>query len=165
MKIGLDLHILERPCPTGVERAWKCLALALLRREDAGRFVLYSRDPTNLGVPFPVWAQPVALGGKERTSLWRETRLAPALRQDGMRVTRLVRTRPASATGDAWWNPEAGQLDPPGPDGFDAVVHLAGEGIAAGRWTEARKARIRDSRVQGTTLLASAIARESASPT
>lgn len=81
-----------------------------------------------------------------------------------MRVTRLVRTRPASATGDAWWNPEAGQIDPPGPDGFDAVVHLAGEGIATGRWTAARKARIRDSRIHGTTLLAGAIARAARPP-
>lgn len=90
--------------------------------------------------------------------------LRPALLQAGMRVTRLVRTRPASATGDAWWNPEAGQIDPPGPDGFDGVVHLAGEGIAAGRWTAVRKARIRDSRVLGTGLLASAIARASRPP-
>ncbi len=36
---------------------------------------------------------------------------------------------------------------------MDAVVHLAGENISAGRWTDARKARIRDSRVQGTRLL------------
>ena len=90
--------------------------------------------------------------------------LCPALRQAGHRVTRLVRTRPASATGDAWWNPEAGQIDPPGPDGFDAVVHLAGEGIAAGRWTAGQKARIRDSRVQGTGLIANAIARASRPP-
>lgn len=84
MKIGLDLHILERPCPTGVERAWRCLVKALLRREDAGRFVLYSRDPVDLGERLPSWAQPVALGGKEPTGLWRETRLAAALKQDGV---------------------------------------------------------------------------------
>ena len=84
MKIGLELHILEGPCPTGVERAWRGLVHALLRRQDAGRLVLYTRDPLDLGVPLPHHAQPVALGGKERTSLWRETRLAPALRQDGV---------------------------------------------------------------------------------
>lgn len=84
MKIGLDLHILELPCPTGVERAWRCLARALLRRGDAGRLVLYSRNPVDLGAPIPEWAQAVPLGGKERTSLWRETRLAPALKQDGV---------------------------------------------------------------------------------
>lgn len=84
MKIGLDLHILEAPCPTGVERAWRCLVLALLRREDAGRLVLYSQGEVDLGVPLPPRAQPVPLGGKERTSLWRELRLAPALRQDAV---------------------------------------------------------------------------------
>ena len=84
VKIGLDLHILESPCPTGVERAWRGLARALLRSPGAGRLVLYSRDPVDLGVPLPPAAQPVALGGTERTSLWREMRLAPALRQDGV---------------------------------------------------------------------------------
>ncbi|MCK6480665.1 MAG: glycosyltransferase family 4 protein [Planctomycetes bacterium] len=84
MKIGLDLDILERGFPTGVERAWRCLVRALLQREDGVRYVLYSRDPLDLGAPLPKTAQPVALGGKERTSLWRETRLAPALRQDGV---------------------------------------------------------------------------------
>ena len=84
MKIGLDLHILERPCPTGVERAWRCLVRALLRREDAGRFVLYSQGEVDPGGALPDWAQAVPLGGKEPTSLWRELRLAPALKQDGV---------------------------------------------------------------------------------
>jgi uncharacterized protein (TIGR01777 family) len=44
-------------------------------------------------------------------------------------------------------------------DGFDAVVHLAGENIAAGRWTESVKERIRKSRVDGTQLLSRALAR------
>jgi len=84
VKVGLDLQILERPCPTGVERAWKCLVLALLRRPDAGRIVLYSQGPLDLGVPLPQGTQRVPLGGKERPSLWRELKLAPALRQDGV---------------------------------------------------------------------------------
>src|SRR6266436_8299731 len=41
--------------------------------------------------------------------------------------------------------------------GHDAVVHLAGENIA-GRWTAAKKQRIRDSRVEGTRQLATALA-------
>jgi uncharacterized protein (TIGR01777 family) len=44
-------------------------------------------------------------------------------------------------------------------EGFDAVVHLAGESIAEGRWTEAKRGRIRDSRVQGTRVLADTLAR------
>ena len=43
--------------------------------------------------------------------------------------------------------------------GVDAVVHRAGESIAAGRWTPEKKQRIRDSRIQGTTQLAGQIAR------
>lgn len=44
-------------------------------------------------------------------------------------------------------------------EGIDAVVHLAGESIAAGRWTEAKKVRIRESRVRGTRAIAEALAR------
>ena len=44
-------------------------------------------------------------------------------------------------------------------DGVDAVVHLAGESIAGGRWTAARKARIRESRVTGTRQLCEKLAR------
>jgi uncharacterized protein (TIGR01777 family) len=57
------------------------------------------------------------------------------------------------------WNPDAGVLDPAVVDGFDAVVHLAGENIAGGRWSASRKQRIRDSRVGGTKLLADALAK------
>ena len=67
-----------------MERAWKCLVLALLGREDAGRVVLYSQGPLDLGVPLPAGVQPVPLGGKEPPGLWREMRLAPALKQDGV---------------------------------------------------------------------------------
>ena len=41
--------------------------------------------------------------------------------------------------------------------GFDAVIHLAGESIV-GRWTEAKKRRVRESRVRGTRNLAEALA-------
>jgi len=44
-------------------------------------------------------------------------------------------------------------------EGFDAVIHLAGESIASDRWTEAKKRAIRDSRVIGTRLVSEAIAR------
>src|SRR6266545_3300744 len=43
-------------------------------------------------------------------------------------------------------------------EGFDSVSHLAGESIAAGRWTEAKKKAIRDSRVRGTQLLSETLA-------
>jgi len=56
------------------------------------------------------------------------------------------------------WDPEAGAIDSGGLEGCDAVVHLAGENVGAGRWTAARKAAIRNSRVKGTRLLCEALA-------
>ena len=58
-----------------------------------------------------------------------------------------------------YWDPDAGTIDDAGLEGCDVAVHLAGESIAARRWTPAQKARILDSRVKGTELLGSALAR------
>jgi uncharacterized protein (TIGR01777 family) len=56
------------------------------------------------------------------------------------------------------WDPAVGAIDQAVVDSLDAVVHLAGEPIGAGRWTPARKAAILDSRRLGTGLVARAIA-------
>ena len=56
-----------------------------------------------------------------------------------------------------YWNPDDGTIDASGLEGVDAVVHLAGESIASGRWTAAKKARIINSRRRGTELLSSAL--------
>ena len=56
------------------------------------------------------------------------------------------------------WDPMAGTIEADQFEGIDAVVHLAGESIASGRWTAQKKARILESRKQGTRLLAGAIA-------
>lgn len=93
--------------------------------------------------------------------------LLPALEAGGHSVVRLVRRAPVAAN-EIQWDPSK---DPPlaksakggAPESFDAVVHLAGESIA-GRWTAAKKTRIRDSRVQGTSALAAALARTGRSP-
>jgi len=67
-------------------------------------------------------------------------------------------TRSGGSSEDAvGWDPSAGTIDATGLEGVDAVVHLAGESVM-GRWTAAKKARIRNSRVQGTRLLAETIA-------
>ena len=58
----------------------------------------------------------------------------------------------------ARWDPMAGVLDPEALAGARAVVHLAGESVAEGRWSEAKKARIMDSRVRGTEAVVSALA-------
>jgi uncharacterized protein (TIGR01777 family) len=84
--------------------------------------------------------------------------LAAALAGDGHQVIRLVRSAPRSAA-EVRWNPQAqdGGLDPAALSGTDAVVHLAGAPIAAGRWTAARKAELRASRIQGTASLVAAM--------
>jgi len=81
----------------------------------------------------------------------------------GHQITRLVRQQPPDE-GAISWDPAAGRLDPAPCEGFDAVVHLAGENIAGGRWTAERMARIRLSRVQGTRLLSETLARLSRPP-
>jgi uncharacterized protein len=84
--------------------------------------------------------------------------LIPVLTAEGHRVSCLVRSKSKMGNRDTYWDPAAGELYSPGLEGLDAVVHLAGESIAGGRWTAARKARIRDSRIQGTRLLSQTIA-------
>jgi len=92
------------------------------------------------------------------------TALVPLLTSKGHRVVRLVRSPTPAAPDQVVWDPAAGTLDPTRLEGMDAAIHLAGENIASGRWTPARKARIRASRVRATRLLADAIARLSRRP-
>jgi len=77
-------------------------------------------------------------------------------------IARLVRSTPAGP-GDFRWDPLAGEVDPAALEGVEAIVHLAGETVA-GRWTESKKRRIRDSRVLGTRALASAAAAADSRP-
>ncbi|HEX3282322.1 MAG TPA: TIGR01777 family oxidoreductase [Pyrinomonadaceae bacterium] len=72
-------------------------------------------------------------------------------------VYRLVR-RYAESDSEIEWSPDRYSIALARLEGFDAVVHLAGESIAEGRWTEEKKKRIRESRVQGTRLLGDALA-------
>lgn len=82
--------------------------------------------------------------------------LVPFLTARGHDVVRLVRSA-ARNPGEIAWDPARRQLDPDDLEGVDAVIHLAGEPISE-RWTATTKARIRDSRIIGTTLIAEAIA-------
>lgn len=74
----------------------------------------------------------------------------------GHRVVRVVRSSPGPD--EIGWSPADGTIDAAGFEGIDAVVHLAGAGIGAQRWTEEYKQAIRDSRVDGTSLLARTLA-------
>lgn len=85
-------------------------------------------------------------------------RLVSFLRTGGHEVRTLVRREPDRTAGEYRWNPDAGSIDASVFDGTDAVVHLAGAGIADERWTDERMRVIRESRTRGTALLASAIA-------
>ncbi|HKO63053.1 MAG TPA: TIGR01777 family oxidoreductase [Pyrinomonadaceae bacterium] len=84
------------------------------------------------------------------------TALIKALEPDGHDIYRLVRHYPESAQ-EIEWSPERYSIALSLIEGFDAVVHLAGESIAEGRWTDEKKKRIRESRIRGTKLLADAL--------
>jgi NAD dependent epimerase/dehydratase family enzyme len=58
----------------------------------------------------------------------------------------------------ARWNPERDELDPAVLEGTDAVINLAGESLASGRWTAARKRQLIDSRVRSTSLVCERLA-------
>jgi len=87
--------------------------------------------------------------------------LLPFLKTREYDVVRLVRG-PAQGGEQISWDP-AKPIAPKSVSGFDAVIHLAGESIV-GRWTAAKKAKIRDSRVMGTRHLAQALAQASVKP-
>ena len=102
--------------------------------------------------------------------------LVPSLKANGARVARLTRgngnrSGAGSSTAGHGSNHEEAQIswDPAKPitpeavSGFQAVIHLAGETIV-GRWTEAKKSKIRDSRIEGTRHLAEALALASEKP-
>ena len=91
--------------------------------------------------------------------------LLPSLKSSGWSVVRMVRGTAAGGSngnGQIAWDPAVG-IAPEAVSGFDAVIHLAGESIF-GRWTDAKKQKIRESRVAGTLNLASALARAEEKP-
>ena len=85
--------------------------------------------------------------------------LVRLLRGIGHRVSPLVRRRGRDPEDRIYWNPADGVLDPADLEGFYGVVHLAGEPVAARRWSRAQRGRIRDSRVRGTRLLCETLAK------
>lgn len=86
------------------------------------------------------------------------TAVARALREEDHEVTRVVRTREAaSRAGSVYWRPSEGQVDAAGFEGHDVVIHLAAENLF-GVWTPGKRRRIRESRIEGTGLLARTLA-------
>jgi uncharacterized protein (TIGR01777 family) len=82
--------------------------------------------------------------------------LVPSLRANGHTVVRLVR-RPVTADDESTWNPALGEVDDELLATCDAIIHLAGENVASGRWTERRRHAIPSSRVQGLRTLTDAL--------
>jgi uncharacterized protein (TIGR01777 family) len=80
--------------------------------------------------------------------------LRDLLNSEGHRTIGISRT---SGPDTIEWDPETGVRDPAALEGVDAVVHLAGENIAGGRWNAALKQRIMDSRVNGTRSLVNSL--------
>ena len=83
--------------------------------------------------------------------------LTPFLTTGGHRITALVRGE--ASPGQVSWDPNADSFDASALDGVDGVVHLAGENIAAARWTEAHKQRVLQSRVHPTRVLCEGLTR------
>src|SRR5258705_9517282 len=84
--------------------------------------------------------------------------LIGSLTNDGHEIHRLVRRGRAVGSSEIEWHPNQGLIDADHLEGLDAVVHLAGESIASGRWSAEKKQKIRDSRVNGTQLLSRSLA-------
>lgn len=86
-------------------------------------------------------------------------RLTQLLQQQGYTVTYLSRTPSGQTDVQRYaWDIGKGQIDSQAIQTADHIVHLAGAGVADGRWTDARKKEILESRTQSTALLASALA-------
>ena len=92
------------------------------------------------------------------------TALSASLTSQGHRPIALVRRAAKAGADEIQWDPAGGTIDAASLEGIDAVVHLAGAGIGDKRWTDDRKKVIRDSRTEGTSLLATALAGLSAKP-
>ena len=89
--------------------------------------------------------------------------LVPFLTTGGHEVVRVVRRAPLDAD-EHEWSPDAGIVAPDALGHVDAVIHLAGESVAASRWSPAVKARIRESRIEPTRQLAASLARLASPP-
>ena len=91
------------------------------------------------------------------------SQLSAFLSTGGHEVVRIGRGAVVPGVTDVSWNPERGELRATDLEGVDTVVHLAGAPIVE-RWSAAHKRAIRDSRVDGTSLLANTMAKMSQPP-
>src|SRR2546425_5826624 len=83
--------------------------------------------------------------------------LVKSFETEGHEVFHLVRRDPRPEAREIEWRPNGGNVNAADLEGLDAVINLAGESIAEGRWTDEKKRRIYDSRIKGTQLLSNAL--------
>ncbi len=83
--------------------------------------------------------------------------LVGKLKSDGHTVHRMVR-RPTVSSDEIYWNPQESKVDTDSLAGVDAVIHLAGAGVGDKRWTRKYRSEILNSRLLGTTTIATAVA-------
>lgn len=87
------------------------------------------------------------------------TALTKTFRADGNTVVHMVRSDGPCSPGDIRWDPPSAQVDVPALEGADVVVHLSGASISDGRWTPARRALLRSSRIDSSRVLVDSLAR------
>lgn len=92
------------------------------------------------------------------------SRLVAFLESKGDRISRIVRSYSKENSAGIQWGLESGESMSSFQGEIDAVVHLAGENISTGRWTNAKKQRIRESRVEGTKSLCESIVKSGKIP-
>ena len=126
-----------------------------LERTFAYRHRVVARDLARHASTPPVATMKIAVTGASGLV---GSSLVPFLTTGGHEVVRLVRRAPQGAD-EVQWDPKSGLTDPSKLEGVDAVVHLAGDNIAKGRWTREKKERIEKSRTEGTRNLAAALAK------
>ena len=109
-------------------------------------------------IPSSVMSKPLTVAVSGASGLVGSA-LSSSMVDRNWKLKRLVRDkRRESESDNIMWNLDAGIVDVSSFSSVDAVVHLAGENIATGRWTAAKKRRIRDSRVMGTRRLCESLA-------
>jgi uncharacterized protein len=86
------------------------------------------------------------------------TNLIPTLIAKGNQVYKMVRRTP-NGIDEIYWNPKENIIEDDKLEGFDVVVHLAGDNVASENWSAEKKGKIRESRVNGTRTLVDALKR------
>jgi uncharacterized protein len=76
--------------------------------------------------------------------------LVTSLEKTGYQIKKLVRSSAKAQAKEFLWQPDTGEIDPAALTQAEALIHLAGENIADGRWTEEKKQRLCDSRIKST---------------